>query len=121
MTALHHHLLLAVGIGALLSGCATPTIKALEPGAVRDSYLPFLKDGRTTREQVLLKLGAPSAQFEGGRILTYAFRLDDDDRLQVLMRHMHTSSSQWRPGMYSLVVVFRANGVLARHSLVVGQ
>ena len=115
-----HALLIAVGI-TLLSGCVTPKITALGPEAVRDGYLPFIEDGKTTREQVLLKLGVPSAQFEGGRILTYVLRLDDDDRLQVLQRHMHTSTSQWRPGTYSRVVVFAADGVLARHSLVVSQ
>ena len=47
-----------------LVGCETPSVQALGPDAFRKGHLSFIQDGRTTREQVLLKLGVPSAQIE---------------------------------------------------------
>ena len=49
-----------------LIGCATPP----ESKASVD-LLDFLVDGQTSRTEVLLKLGEPSAKFETEKILTY--------------------------------------------------
>ncbi len=38
-------------------------------------WVSYLEDGRTTKQQVLLRLGLPSAQFERERILTYRMKL----------------------------------------------
>lgn len=57
--------LMAASTTLWLAACATPI-----PGASHD-LLTFLQVGKTTREEVLLKLGQPSASFEHERILTY--------------------------------------------------
>src|SRR3972149_3560063 len=50
----------------LLTGCATaPPLKG------RADLLDFLTDGKTTREEVALKLGQPSGKFERENIVTY--------------------------------------------------
>ena len=56
---------------SLLTGCATT-----ESLRGRSDLLDFLADGRTTREEVLLKLGQPSAQFQHENILTYRLNIE---------------------------------------------
>ena len=65
-----------------LVGCAATTI----PGASPD-LLGFLVAGRTTRSQVLMTLGQPSARFEGDRILTYriGYWPDASSRIETLL------------------------------------
>ena len=82
----------------------------------------FVRDGETTREDVLLRLGDPSGLFEGERILTYVVRIDEDDELHVLTRRLGTQyGTTWQPGLYSLVLVFARDGLLERHSVVLGE
>jgi hypothetical protein len=107
---------------ALLAGCTPPLLRQAEPAELQVAWLAFLSDGKTTREEVLLRLGTPSAQLEGERILTYAFS--------------RNAAGAWRPAtrswgraqeapiftddqISSLVLVFAADGRLVRHSLVV--
>lgn len=97
---------LAVLLAALLSACATP------PNG-RSDLLDFLADGRTQREEVILRLGDPAAQYEGNRIQTW--RLAKDDGGYFLAGGPR---SDWSAAPYSLVLVFDASGVLERHSLV---
>jgi len=107
---------------ALSAACVTPDIQALSPEALKGGYLDFVEDGATTREAVLLELGDPSGIFEDGRILTYVLRIDEADQVHVLTRRLGTAAAvAWRPGLYSLVLVFRPDGVLARHSVVLGE
>lgn len=106
----------------LLAGCTPPVLRQAEPAELQVAWLAFLSDGRTTREEVLLRLGTPSAQLEGERILTYAFS--------------RSAAGAWGPAargwgraqqaptfsdrhIQSLVLVFAADGRLVRHSLVV--
>ncbi|HSM28212.1 MAG TPA: hypothetical protein VK855_08940 [Thioalkalivibrio sp.] len=78
----------------------------------RKDLLIFLQDGQTSRQEVYLALGEPSAVFESGRILAY--RLGQDEGGYYLL--------QQGPGFqgvnYSLVLVFDDTGQLARHALV---
>lgn len=53
---------------------------------------------RTTRAEVLEKLGTPSAEFEGQRILTYRIKVDEESAKPV--------RTPGKPGMFSLVLVF---------------
>jgi len=53
----------------LPTGCAT-AVAQLEPQLVNER-LPFVQDGKTSKEEVLRSLGEPDYRFEGGRILTY--------------------------------------------------
>ena len=51
-------------------GCATTPIG-------RSDLLDFIKEGSTTREDILLKLGDPSGMYEGSRIITYRLSRDE--------------------------------------------
>ena len=117
-------MLLCLILLSLLTACATPKIRPSDVEQVIRSELSFIRDGVTTREDVLLKLGTPSAQFEAQRILTYQLREDKDGRVHVFWpRHTEVNPSFTHLGsdIYSLVLVFGSNGVLERHSLVVSK
>jgi hypothetical protein len=95
----------------LISGCATT---APIPGAKQD-LLEFLHVGQTTREQVLITLGQPSAAFEQEKILTYRLGHDAGQGYYIITPRQLMS---WQSVRYSLVLVFDANGVLRTHNLV---
>lgn len=98
----------------LLGSCnTTPVI----PGASPD-LLAFLADGTTTREEVVLKLGQPSANFEEDRILTY--RIGE----HVTLGYYPIVPDQvlpWQSVRHSLVLVFDEAGILKKHNLVAVQ
>lgn len=98
-------LALTAGACLLAAGCATTPIG-------QSGLLDFLEPGRTTREQVFLTLGEPSATYQAEEILTYRLGRDDGGYFLV----------DKRPGfpgvMYSLVLAFDEAGLLRRHSLV---
>ena len=58
----------------LLAGCATVVVP-LEPQLVSER-LPFIRDGKTSKEEVLSRLGEPDSRYEGERILTYVMCKD---------------------------------------------
>ena len=96
----------------LLAGCTTtPTT---DPSASSE-LLRFLDIGHTAREDVLLKLGRPSAEFEMAKILTYRI---GEDPARGLYRVSRKRSQPWESVRYSLVLVFDATGVLQRQNLV---
>lgn len=118
----------ALGLGfslALLLGCRPPTLQQGEPSFLHTGSLAFLEDGRTTREAVLLRLGTPSAHFEGDRILTYGVWKSSAGGW--IRRGRSPAPS--RKGLHfgfqqptdDLVLVFDPTGVLMRHSLVVAR
>jgi len=107
---------------ALLAGCTPPLLRQAELAEIQVEWLAFLNDGKTTREDVLLRLGTPSAQLEGERILTYAFSRDAGGAWGPVARRWGRAQkapifSERHIG--SLVLVFAADGRLVRHSLVV--
>lgn len=115
-------LLIALG---LFAGCATPKVQPIPAAQViRSDLLSFLREGTTTREEVLLKLGTPSMRFEGERILTYQVRIDKDGAAHVFwprrseLELKNSWLTHWEPGIHSLVLVFGPNGVLEKYSLV---
>jgi hypothetical protein len=97
---------MACAFALLLAACASEPIG-------QGGLLDFLDDGRTLRQDVLLKFGDPSAQYEGDRILTY--RLAQDKAGYFLAGG---ARSDWSVAPFSLVLVFDDAGVLRRHSLV---
>jgi hypothetical protein len=65
----------------LATGCATPKVQPADPQLLfKSDLLSFLGDGVTTREEVVLKLGIPSAQIEGEKILMYQLKVDEDGK-----------------------------------------
>jgi hypothetical protein len=89
----------------LLGACASTPFGQPE-------LLTFIQDGQTTREQVFLALGEPSATYENGRILT--FRLARDEGGYFLVE----KAPGFHSVKYSLVLAFDDTGLLRRHSLV---
>lgn len=104
----------ALPMGALLAvlvaGCATPAI----PGA-RPDLLAFLSPGQTTREEVILQLGQPSAAFEQEHILTYRIGEHPSQGLYVVSPK---AMLPWQQVKYSLVLVFDTRGTLQKESRV---
>lgn len=102
-------------------GCTTPTVKRFPEQRSGAGLLASIQDGVTTRQELLLRLGTPSTQFEGQRILTYQVRMDKSGEWQVFWPRrlsQHSWLGHWEPGVYSLVLVFNPDGVLVKHSLV---
>jgi hypothetical protein len=94
------------------------------PAELQVEWLAFLVDGKTSREDVLLRLGTPSAHLEGERILTYAFSPNRAGAWSPAARRWDPTQkiyvySGYRIG--SLVLVFAGDGRLVRHGLVVSQ
>ena len=108
----------------LATGCATPKVQPVDPQLVfKSDLLGFLHDSVTTREEVILKLGIPSAQVEGERILMYQLKADENGKwhLTAPRWNVNTGLRTWSEGTCSLVLVFGENGVLRKHSLVMAQ
>ncbi len=105
------------------TGCTpAPELQPARPEKLFQGMLAFLEDGKCTREQVLLRLGPPMAQFEGERILAYAFREDAQGEWRLEARAVVSDGRlSYPPGTSSLVLVFSADSVLLRHSLVVAR
>jgi len=111
---------LSVALGAAASGCAARSTPA-QVGDVERSQLAFVRDGVTTREEVLLKLGVPSAQFEGERILTYRLGLDAKGALGPISPEVAAEDQRyavWTRPAYNLELVFDPRNVLLRHSFI---
>jgi hypothetical protein len=106
----------------LVVGCA-----ATQQVVNREAHpqLDFLKEGVTTKEEVLLKLGIPAAQFEGERILLYRLRERQNEGLVVIPPELGYRDarlapvrSPWGTGDYSLVLVFDEKNTLSKQSLI---
>ena len=108
----------------LLLGACSPAqvVQPARPEQLKGGILAFLSDGVSTRAEVLLALGPPVAQYEGERILSYAFRADGQGAWhRVERRETRDGRPAYLPGTSSLILVFDGNGVLARHSLTVSE
>ena len=115
---------LTLSLMLLATGCATPTLQPADPQLLfKSDLLSFIRDGVTTREDVVLKLGIPSAQIEGDKILMYQMRADDEGKWHLIAPSWNAVSGlrAWAWGTCSLVLVFGEEGVLCRHSLVTPQ
>lgn len=104
----------AVVLSVFLAGCASTPLKG------QPDLLNFVADGKTSKEEALLKLGAPSAKFSGERILTYRLGLEPKNHGYYVVGRMSADSgwTSWAGVKYSLVLVFDDAGVLQKHSLV---
>jgi hypothetical protein len=112
--------MMSVALGAAACGCAARSTPA-QVADVERSQLAFVRDGVTTREEVLLKLGVPSAQFEGERILTYRLGLNAKGALAPMSPEVAAEDHRyavWTRAAYNLVLVFDPRNVLQRHSFI---
>jgi hypothetical protein len=106
----------------LLMGCAG-TQQVVNKEA--HPQLDFLVEGVTTKEDVLLRLGIPAAQFEGERILLYRLHERQKEGLVVIPPELGYRDarlapvrSSWGTYDYSLVLVFDEKNILCKQSLI---
>ena len=98
-------ILILIIVGAFLGGCVTAQ---RVDTATTGKYEGFIKDGKTTREEIQGRLGPSNSAYENGRILIYHVYLEEDGRMNL----------KGRGTCYACVLVFDINNVLERHSLV---
>ncbi len=104
------------------SGCADPAVMQEKTRAFESGLLSSIQDGQTTRQEVLLRYGTPSASFEGGRIFTFDFLVDYPSGEWRRVESSLLSGWQYiRGSSSSLVLVFGPDDRLVRHSLVTGR
>jgi hypothetical protein len=101
-----HALVCLLAILASVS-CATPQQYG------NPALLDFINDGETSRTNVILSLGQPSATFEDEHILTY--RIGGSRETGYFVRD---APGTWYETSFSLVLVFDADGTLQSHSMV---
>jgi len=112
---------LLMSVIVMLTSCETPHVQPIDPHLLLNSeLLGFIRDGITTREEVVLKLGTPSAQFEGKKILTYQLRPDKEGKWHLVVPQINEISGfrEWKEGTCSLVLAFGSDGTLRKHNLV---
>ena len=79
--------------------------------------LPFIRDGITSKQEILNRLGGPINSYEGGLIITYLVS-DSEGSKQKMINCEKKISDKNIIAVYNLVLVFGQNNVLKRHSLV---
>ena len=97
----------------LTAGCAASTVTPQDPQVVSET-LPYIRDGKTPRKEVLSRLGEPDYRHEGGRIFVYKLWMCAVEVQQPLIAETRCRDS----GTYNLILVFGPNNLLERHSLV---
>jgi len=102
---------LVLACTVLLTGCAT-VVAQLEPQLVSER-LPFVQDGKTSKEEVFRSLGEPDNRYEGGRILTYT-KCEDGH----WVGNIRCSPERTNTLMNTLILVFGPDDVVERHSVV---
>ena len=106
----------------LLVGCATVVVP-LEPQLVSER-LSFIRDGKTSKEEVLSRLGEPDSRYQGEQILTYV--MCEDISLGGRVRLSHTRTTDKKSEAFpcspahtnNLILVFGPDDLVARHSVV---
>jgi len=109
----------------MIAGCSTVT--QLEPQLVSE-MLPFIRDGKTSKEEIPSRLGVPDHRYEGGKILTYKMcedispegllRLSNtrptDEKGEVILGALNCSPEHTE----NLILLFGPDDLVERHSLV---
>jgi len=101
------HVVLGLLGAAAIAGCSA-TIQSIGKGSARE-LVPFIEDGKTTRADVVAKLGNPVDTFEQGKIVTYRMRPTGDG--------LSVAGSLDKDASYELVLSFDERNVLRRHNL----
>ena len=107
-------------VSLLVMGCAYGRLH-MAGEEFKQKHLTFLETGKTPKEEVLLRFGAPSAQFEGERILKYRLILDENKNLSVVARESDPRTDAfalWGRAEYSLVLIFDERHILIKYSLI---
>ena len=109
--------------GPLLSGCLIhpndgAPVAPVDPGVVHE-LLPYLVDGTATRAEIEGHLGAPTSEFEEGRVCTHRLMMRGPELVAVGRESVPDDSrlALWNVAHYSLVLVFDDAGLLVKHRL----
>jgi hypothetical protein len=97
----------------LVAGCAASTVAPENPQVV-SGMLPFIQDGKTSKNEVFSRLGEPDYRHERGRIVAYSMSM-------CAVEEVVPFSDETRcrePGTYNLVLVFGPHNIVEQHSLV---
>jgi len=104
---------------ALLFGC-TPKTLVIENQAQSD-IMPFIRDGITEREEVLIRLGKPASTYKGSQIITYWLWKDELGKFVVIPKQRlphDMRGTGFKENLHNLILVFDSVDVLERHSIV---
>lgn len=103
---------LGLACAILIVGCAS------QPPALlgQRDLLQFVEDGKTSRSDAVAKLGAPFANYEGERIMTWRLAKDEGGYI-VTGQRAQPGQPQNVPD-YELVLIFGPQGLLQQHNLV---
>ena len=83
------------------------TARKVDP-SIASKYEGFIHDGKTTKKEILERLGPAQSVYENDGILIYHVYLQDDGRMKL----------EGGGTCHACVLVFDKNNVLERHSLV---
>ena len=102
---------------AAVGGCRVVGDTGVVGADSETKLLPFeVLDGETKREDLLLRLGAPTSEFEENRLVVYRLLVGRAQKLQPFVCRTDEPVSSDRR-LFDLVVVYE-KGVVARHALV---
>jgi len=88
----------------------------LDTATVSEQF-PFLRQGETTRQEVLNRMGLPMASYESDRILIFSM-IENHSLKRFQVGYDSMPGRAVATALYHLVLVFDSKGRLERHSLV---
>ncbi len=94
-------------VALLASGCTYHIARLDEKAAA--TLVGFIDNGRTTRAEIVARLGEPHRVFERDNIITYV--ANEEGGQLALIRFSQI-------GTHHLVIALDANGVVERHSII---
>ena len=95
---------------AFIAGCGAPKLKHIDKN-LEETWLSSIKDGKTTKEEIILKYGSPVKTFTKENILIYIVQFD---KAKGFVNDI--IPSMYPLGNYHLVFVFDQNDILKKHS-----
>lgn len=100
----------------MAASCSTPIV-AVDENVIAEKF-KFIRVGKTSREEILGRLGTLVHSYEGDRILTFSFQEDTNGRSHIVTRPLGDSGPTWRRDIHTVVLIFDAEGILEKHSLI---
>jgi hypothetical protein len=88
--------------------CSATGLKPLDTN-MEKTWLSFIKDGKTTKEEIIITYGSPMKTFTNENILIYSIQFIER---QGFIKQERRS----RVGEYHFVFVFDEHNILKRHS-----